>query len=337
MTYTATITDSRGRSASKTTQIYVHQYDAPVGSFSLITRCNSAGTPDNSGEYGLFKINSTISNPNSSNSMKKTYSLQYRKKGDANYTTLSSGTLSNYKMTDFQIFSNTVKFDTASTYELQLILTDSFTSTTVTGRLTGSACVLNIERNGIGVGKYYERGSIDIQGDMYVTGNIQMVADSDRVGVLTVAEGNALKFNGNSVPDTLTASFTPFLYDEKGVATFKTTSAIGRVTYLGDLVFVQGRVIAKYTAASGSGYLYVGGLPEANIYNYPAMSISFFGGTSSALNSLTFAPRAYMEGASSNMAFAFDYRDNNWQQISCIHLINGADIDICFSGIYRYR
>ena len=54
ITVTAKITDSRGRTASKSTTLYIYYYSAPYFTENIAYRCNSSGTRDDAGgTYGI--------------------------------------------------------------------------------------------------------------------------------------------------------------------------------------------------------------------------------------------------------------------------------------------
>lgn len=141
-----------------------------------------------------------------------------------------------------------------------------------------------------------------------------------------------LTYDGSTVPHNWRQSFTPFLYSDTG--TFTTSSAVGQAVYLGDLVFVQGRVIAK--KGSHSGGVAIGGLPVSNSWNYPPVTIGFFGGVTDAMNSLTYGINGYVESGAGHIVLNFTLRNANWQQLQCVHLGTG-NVDVNFSAVYRWR
>lgn len=68
ITFTATITDSRGRTASKTVSITVYPYNAPT--FTLVaSRCNSAGTETPTGTYIAITPTYSVASVNSKNAV----------------------------------------------------------------------------------------------------------------------------------------------------------------------------------------------------------------------------------------------------------------------------
>jgi hypothetical protein len=155
----ATVTDSRGRSASTSTSINVLAYSPPnITTFSVsrISGTNQAS----------ISRAGTWSNLNGKNIL--TVRIRQRPSGGSwTYvvdTTMSSGTLSG---------SITASgLSDSSSYEFDFTLTDSFGRTTTAVDSIGTAKVaLSIaEDKGIGVGKIWERGALDVGGDIYCEG-----------------------------------------------------------------------------------------------------------------------------------------------------------------------
>lgn len=141
-----------------------------------------------------------------------------------------------------------------------------------------------------------------------------------------------LTYDGYTVPHNWRQGFTPFLYADTG--SFTTSSATGQAIYLGDLVFIQGRVIASKGGHSGG--VAIGGLPVSNLVNYAPVTIGFFGGVTDAMNSLTYGINGYVEHNASHIVLNFTLRNAGWQQLKCVHLTTGI-IDVTFSAVYRYR
>lgn len=149
---------------------------------------------------------------------------------------------------------------------------------------------------------------------------------------LAMYDDGRLTYDGATVPHNWRQSFTPFLYADTG--NFTTSSAVGQAVYLGDLVFVQGRVIASKGGHSGG--VAIGGLPVSSLWNYPPVTIGFFGGVTDTMNSLTYGINGYVEGGAGHIVLNFTLRNSGWQQLKCAHLGTG-NVDVNFSAIYRWR
>ena len=117
-----------------------------------------------------------------------------------------------------------------------------------------------------------------------------------------------------------------------------TTTSTGVATYLGDLIYVQGRLVAQHDGSPNpNAEVCIAGLPEPNVWEYPAISIGFFAGGTTNLNNYVGAIRGYIEHRGAFIRMTFDYRyDGNWQYLKSLHLRNG-EIDISFTAVYRWR
>lgn len=409
LAYKATITDSRGRTATKQQSIYVYPYSSPTVKINLLSRTTSDKVVNEQGEYVKLKINYGITSVNNANG--KSYSLDYRIKGAASWTSLIvSTTLTGYTNTDFEI-PTSVKLSVASTYEFRIGIKDSYTTTYAYGTINTVTCVLDFEKDGIGVGKYREKGMLDIAGDIYTTGalfassgitsgagvsgttfaqsnyalpieigryidlhnadstndvdvrletagtrdrlrvangsdlsryieigawatdNCAFIKDSASGKFLQFRTDGRLTYDGYTVPHNWRQSFTPFLYSDTG--TFTSSSAVGQATYLGDLVFVQGRIIA--TRGGHTGSVSIGGFPVANIYSYPSVTIGFFGGVNVNLGTAGYDVRAYMNSNSASASITYSNKDSGgWSYLQATHMTTGT-VDISFSAVYRWR
>lgn len=117
---TVTVTDSRGRKATKTQAITILPYQIPeVLSFTGI-RCDQNGTADEDGQYVQLTYSYDISPLNNNND--KTITLSYKQVGDADYTTLK--TESNYSA-DTTYIPTTV-FSVDNSYKFRIQVADYF-------------------------------------------------------------------------------------------------------------------------------------------------------------------------------------------------------------------
>lgn len=323
-TYTATITDSRGRTATKTASIYIVPYQKPSVTITNIYRCDANGNPQNEGTYVAFYADySTTSLSNAY----RDYTIKYQKATELAVwgTYVQSAWLSNASGTIMHIIPN---MSVTSAYNISVVIWDNYFSSTATNKVGAASCLMNIEKNGVGIGKFHAQGALDIMGDIYINGY-----------GLKCDNNGKLSFNNNLVGVTETVSFTPYLFSNSQTsANWTQTSAVGRATYFGDLIFVQGRVIAVHDGTPNSNAeVAIGGLPESNVWNYPPVNFSWVSGLTTALNSQTYAIRGYVEAPASYIRLCFDYRTNNsWQYLKSTHIQNG-NIDIAFSVLYRWR
>ena len=168
-TITVTATDSRGRTGSASLSFTAYAYSAPTCSISAY-RTDSNGNANASGEYVRLKLGWNLSNPNSANTNAHTFKVEYKTSSATTWTQTNSGTLNpSYSASNVVYNPNSVKVSTTTSYNFRFTVTDSFGSTSATCTLSTISAVFNVEKNGVGIGKIYERGKLDISGDTYST------------------------------------------------------------------------------------------------------------------------------------------------------------------------
>lgn len=145
ITFTATVTDSRGRtSTAATVSISVVAYSAPSFSKYISQRCNSAGTASDSGTYVKSTVNFSYASCSSKNTI--TTATYYKKTTETTWTnankTFTSGTAFTF---------GGGKISAESSYEVKFKLTDAFTSVEVTDTLSTASVVMDFKSGGLGV------------------------------------------------------------------------------------------------------------------------------------------------------------------------------------------
>ena len=168
-TVTVTVKDSRGRTNTASTSFTVYAYSSPTCSISAY-RTDSSGNASASGGYVRLKIAWNLSNPNGANTNAHTYKIEYKTSSATTWTQIKSGTLSPaYSASNNAYNPDSVAVSTTTSYNFRFTVTDSFGSTSCTCTLSTINALLNLEKNGVGIGKIYERGMLDVGGDIYTT------------------------------------------------------------------------------------------------------------------------------------------------------------------------
>nr|DAJ09904.1 MAG TPA: protein of unknown function DUF859 [Caudoviricetes sp.] len=145
ITFTASVTDSRGRvSANATVTISVVAYSAPSFSKYISQRCNSAGTASDSGTYVKSTVNFSYASCSSKNTI--TTATYYRKTTETSWTNASKTFISG---TAFTFGGGNISAE--SSYEVKFKLTDAFTSIEVTDTLSTASVVMDFKSGGLGV------------------------------------------------------------------------------------------------------------------------------------------------------------------------------------------
>ena len=157
-----TVTDSRGRSYSKTIAINVLAYAPPKISSFRVDRCNSDGTLNPSGEYAKVTISGECKSLNSKNTIQLTISSKTR--NVSSYTTKHTDTPAPTFTEEYIIGT----YDTSVSYDFRARLEDYFEKAESTVVLGTAKVVFHLGREGIGAGKVWEQGALDVAGNVYI-------------------------------------------------------------------------------------------------------------------------------------------------------------------------
>lgn len=141
-----TVTDSRGRTATKTTPVTVLAYAEPTISDLIAYRSNSDGSENYEGTYLHVDYAFDIAPLNNLND--KSYSIEYRLKSATDWTIIASGSI---YTADTGITSETAILNADNQYELRVVLTDYFGSTTATLDIPTAFTLIDFNASGKGL------------------------------------------------------------------------------------------------------------------------------------------------------------------------------------------
>lgn len=160
-TITATVTDSRGRTASASKSVTVLAYSTPKITSMTVIRCSSNGTANSSGAYLGITFSSSVTSLSSKNTA--TYTVQYKKTSESSYT---SATLTNYA-NNYSVTNGSYVFaaDTTSSYDVIFKVTDNFTSSSKTAEGGTTSKTFSFLQNGTGIafGKVAENEGFEVE------------------------------------------------------------------------------------------------------------------------------------------------------------------------------
>lgn len=156
------VTDSRGRTNSRTVGIKIQNYSAPtINNFSAV-RQNNSDTVIITKPVSVSSILNGSTNINS-----------YTVKTEYKLTTATSWTV-NRTETNSSATLNLSGFNVANSYDIRVTLADKLNQTVVQASVSTAKVLIDFYRDtGVGIGKMHERGSLDIGGDTYVSGIIR--------------------------------------------------------------------------------------------------------------------------------------------------------------------
>ena len=177
---TVTVTDSRGRTNSRTVSLNIQNYTAPkINNFSAVRQNNSANII-------ITKPVSVSSILNGSTNI-NSYTVK------TEYKLSSASAWTNWRNeTNASAVINSSGWDVTKSYDIRVTFADKLNQMVVTASISTAKTLISYHKDvGVGIGKMHERGALDVGGDMYVSGTL----DS------TTINGRAIKQNGRTLLD----------------------------------------------------------------------------------------------------------------------------------------
>ena len=148
---TCAVTDSRGRTATKSLSYTVSKYSVPTISSISATRCTQNGAANRTGEYGKVTFTAAITALSSKNTA--AYKVQYREYGAETWTTAATPAAGNYNPKDI---STIFPADTNKRYTVRVVATDAFSTSNSSMRDISASFVLQHlakSKSSVGIGR----------------------------------------------------------------------------------------------------------------------------------------------------------------------------------------
>ena len=243
VTFTAKITDSRGRTATKTASINVTDYSPPVLSSVTGFRCDSAGTEQDDGNY----ISLTANFSGSALDGKNPITGEYRYMAEGGEWSQDSPLIAGQAA----VFYATGD----ATFTVQVQVSDTFTSFTQDIVVNSIRFIMDFKAGGTGIafGKAAEYDDLlDVQWDTHLRGGLVVDGEADFRGGVLLPQWTALDLESGVTAATLG------------------TRPVPSCRKIGAHVFIEGGVSLKITSA-GNDVIAV--LPEEyrpaqNVYGW---------------------------------------------------------------------
>ena len=159
LTIVTTVTDSRGRTAKKSTNVSVLAYSKPKVTEFVARRVNADGLADSEGTKASLSYAYSVASVGGKNTA--SMSITYKRSTE---TTWSSSILNGTSLQGSGLYLATETFSTDYQYDLRITVTDWFgTSSTYTATLPSGAVILDIKADGkgLGIGKTAEQAGVD--------------------------------------------------------------------------------------------------------------------------------------------------------------------------------
>lgn len=198
ITFTATVTDSRGRKASTTRTINVIDYVKPGVAVCDVYRCDADGNRKKAGTYFAVEINASYS-AITGNTLSIT--ARYKKQSESSY-----GTAANVTNNGKTVLGGG-NIGASTTYDVLVTVADKYNSLPILRTLSTKSVLQSFKRSaGAAIGKVAELANwLDIAWHTRIRGNLQVdgtisSADQYRIKWKTIPDGADLNDDVYKVP-----------------------------------------------------------------------------------------------------------------------------------------
>lgn len=198
ITFTATVTDSRGRKASTTRAISVIDYTKPGVAVCDVYRCDADGNRKKAGTYFAVEINASYS-AITGNTLSIT--ARYKKQSESSY-----GTATNVTNNGKTVIGGG-NIGASTTYDVLVTVADKYNSLPIQRTLSTKSVLQSFKRSaGAAIGKVAELANwLDIAWHTRIRGNLQVdgtISSSDqyRIKWQTIPDGSDLNDDTYKVP-----------------------------------------------------------------------------------------------------------------------------------------
>lgn len=198
ITFTAVVTDSRGRKASTTRTISVIDYTKPGVAVCDVYRCDADGNRKKAGTYFAVEINASYS-AITGNALNIT--ARYKKQSESSY-----GTAANVTNNGKTVLGGG-NIGASTTYDVLVTVADKYNSLLIQRTLSTKSVLQSFKRSaGAAIGKVAELANwLDIAWNTRIRGNLQVdgtisSADQYRIKWQTIPDGADLNDDTYKVP-----------------------------------------------------------------------------------------------------------------------------------------
>ena len=198
ITFTATVTDSRGRKASTTRTISVIDYVKPGVAVCDVYRCDADGNRKKAGTYFAVEINASYS-AITGNTLSIT--ARYKKQSESSY-----GTATNVTNNGKTVLGGG-NIGASTTYDVLVTVADKYNSLPILRALSTKSVLQSFKRSaGAAIGKVAELANwLDVAWNTRIRGNLQVdgtisSADQYRIKWQTIPDGADLNDDTYKVP-----------------------------------------------------------------------------------------------------------------------------------------
>ena len=186
ITFTATVTDSRGRKASTTRAINVIDYTKPGVAVCDVYRCDADGNRKKAGTYFAVEITASYS-AITGNTLSIT--VRYKKQSESSY-----GTATNVTNNGKTVIGGG-NIGASTTYDVLVTVADKYNSLSIPRTLSTKSVLQSFKRSaGAAIGKVAELANwLDVAWDTRIRGNLQVDG--------TISSSDQYRIKWQTIPD----------------------------------------------------------------------------------------------------------------------------------------
>lgn len=236
------VTDSRGRTTTKTQSITVLAYSKPAITVIFAARCNSDGTANRAGSYGKVTFSGAITSLSSKNTA--AYAVQYREVGTVDWTTAGRPAAGNYAPADI---SAVFVADKSKRYEVRVVATDVFESIGSTLRdLPAAYALYHLAKHllSVGLGRLCDKANaIQVGLNTYFDGDVQVSGETTLEGNLSGKHLTGTWLQTTAATDLGKAPLKVAVLDDSGWIYYRTPV---------DLIYPVGSIYMSVNATNPS-------------------------------------------------------------------------------------
>lgn len=172
-TIVTTVIDSRGRSASTSQTISVAAYSSPKITNMGVRRANSNGTANDGAQYIALNMTGTAQSLLNGSTQQNTLKIEVfaKLKSSSSWGT-AKNTINHTSTTysrNYSVIGGGATYLTGNSYDVLVRITDKLNTAQIQMSIPTSQIFMHWSKTGVGIGKYHERGTLDVEGDAYVT------------------------------------------------------------------------------------------------------------------------------------------------------------------------
>lgn len=245
-----TVTDSRGRTGTKTVNVTVVEHFTPQYTHVEVFRSTLTGAADDEGEYITVQMGYKFATINDLNSFR--LSIEYRVAGStARYTNLYSTYLNNAENDSYTWTSSSALFSVDNAYDVMVTVLDEFNSNSFLFTVNTSYTLINFNSSGKGI----SFGSVSNEDNFTVDMEAKFKQEATFEESASFEKGlNAIGdvcVNGNVEADNLHDTGWQSCTYQTGFKRYGTTQPDAEVRRIGKQVYFRG-VIGRTSATTPS-------------------------------------------------------------------------------------